>query len=86
VGTEHQSIVLIVKMDIDNAKIFEIPVRFIVCIGSIPWIHFFLTLTPKNVLPAERAIRTSQKECFRGNDPTKCNTKIIQTRNSEGNL
>jgi hypothetical protein len=25
-----------------------------------------------------------QKECFRGNDPTKCNTKIIQTRNSEG--
>jgi hypothetical protein len=27
-----------------------------------------------------------QKECFRGNDPTKCNTKIIQTRNSEGNL
>jgi hypothetical protein len=23
-------------------------------------------------------VRTSQKECFRGNDPTKCNTKIIQ--------
>jgi hypothetical protein len=33
-----------------------------------------------------QAIRTLQKECFRGNDPTKCNTKIVQTRNSEGNL
>jgi hypothetical protein len=31
-------------------------------------------------------VRTSQMECFRGNDPTKCNTKIVQTRNSEGNL
>jgi hypothetical protein len=32
-------------------------------------------------------VRTSQKECFRGNnDPTKCNPKIIQTRISEGNL
>jgi hypothetical protein len=32
-------------------------------------------------------VRTSQKKCFGGNDPTKCNTKIIiQTRNSEGNL
>jgi hypothetical protein len=31
-------------------------------------------------------VRTSQKECFRGNDPTKCNPKIVQTRISEGNL
>jgi hypothetical protein len=42
---------------------------------SLSWKSFRISL---RVVDVANAIRTSQKECFRGNDPTKCNTKLFR--------